>query len=424
MKATILFFLLIASAAAQSQNEITLGNISMTPPRGWTVARNGPIVNISAPTRPASNMVMLVFSANPTASPRSDVQAQWPDVLSRANARDANASPLQISEGTTKSGLSFAQAGRAVFSAAAPGYMHLLAIRADDQTLFITALADSAAVFESYRRNIFEPFADSVQVRVTRTAAPAPPPSPSANRPAPQSASGPRSPVVGMYGGFANVNTDVVTGVLHPAIGTVHLYFFEDGSVYRGYANRGYDRLDVAALRQKSAEAFGTYTFSGNTIQVRYGQFTFQYARDDKGALNCISGGCIFGPSFTHLPSGTGMTFDGTYSRAGLIQDPADGPGPPRITFTKAGQFTDVGMVKVLASVNYFEVLLTPDQGSPWTRNVRPGSGTYSTANNSLYLNYSDGRRMQMGFYVMPKDEGSARPAYLNIKDSGIDLQP
>lgn len=37
--------------------------------------------------------------------------------------------------------------------------------------------------------------------------------------------------------------------------------------------------------------------------------------------------------------------------------------------------------------------------------NTAPGRGTYSIANYTLHLNYSDGRKIPLSFFIFPEDD-------------------
>jgi hypothetical protein len=159
-------------------------------------------------------------------------------------------------------------------------------------------------------------------------------------------------------------------------------YFLPDGSVYIDIPEKGYNNFNAQDIKGKSPELFGNYTASGNNLQVKMnGEVNgLNYITRPDGALQSSTN---TGLVYKKIEQLNNYRFEGTYNKK---QEST----AINIQFSKDGRFTDNGLI---------QSVFPGGNG-----NYAPGSGTYSIFQNTLSLQYNDGRSLQTCMYMMPED--------------------
>ena len=157
-----------------------------------------------------------------------------------------------------------------------------------------------------------------------------------------------------------------------------YLAFFPDGNVIRYLPEQGLDHFNFAHAVKTSREYCGRYDAQPGKIQITWG--------DNNGEVASRSGNSfkIAGDSYFPAPNVDSVKLAGTYRREGADL------ARYYIKFSSDGHFAENGMLPLVA------------YDKP---NNQPGQGTYSIENYTLHLNYADGRKISLSFFVFPEDE-------------------
>ena len=172
-----------------------------------------------------------------------------------------------------------------------------------------------------------------------------------------------------------------------------YLVFFPDGNAIRNLPFEGLEHFDFAAAVKTSREYCGRYRLNGDTVTITWGD------RSEETGLRSASGLKIRGDSYFPVSKSDGLTLDGIYRREGADL------ARYGIRFTTAGRFEENGMLPLIAYA------LTTDKQI----NQAPGSGTYRIGNNTLTLQYADGRTIALSFFVWPAEPGP-RPQAIHVE--------
>lgn len=172
-----------------------------------------------------------------------------------------------------------------------------------------------------------------------------------------------------------------------------HIVFLTGGKLYRGLPPEGLLYFDPAVAQKAHPDRYGTYQFKNNEIHFLLGtnQTPYVITRNGERLNNPPSLGK---GSFRRVPNCDGLKLEGNYRR---------NESEPPITFTANGQFSDGGIFR------YFGSLERPD-GTMYHDNGTGGAGTYSIAQNTLELKYTDGRILRILIQVFPENL-SKKPA-------------
>jgi hypothetical protein len=170
--------------------------------------------------------------------------------------------------------------------------------------------------------------------------------------------------------------------------------FLPGGRVFARLPQGGLENFDYEAAIRKNPEARGTYTISANTIRVAWpsgGEKLFKRTPDGELWEDRTN--------YTPLPKASGLKLNGTYAVQWNEQS-----RQRVIRFTPDGHFAERGFLNMIN----------------WQpRDIDQGTGTYRITNNTLELSYTDGRVLQISFYVFPDDLKKAQPStiYINSFD-------
>ena len=159
------------------------------------------------------------------------------------------------------------------------------------------------------------------------------------------------------------------------------LYFLPDGTVYTDIPEKGFSGFDVQEQKAKTPQMFGTYSNTDGKIILRMNGETNSVTynlRPDR-TLQLMNNQGIVYKKIEPLNS---YRLEGAYIKKQESNNIT-------LTFTQDGLFTDNGLIQSITANN---------------QNNYPGSGNYSISKNSLFLNYSDGRTVQLCMYVIPED--------------------
>ncbi len=169
--------------------------------------------------------------------------------------------------------------------------------------------------------------------------------------------------------------------------------FFPDRSFTAQLPEGGLEGYDEAAVRQRAPVYWGQYEISGG-----HGTIVFPKERPaDKQrvwqvTLSADNRLAMDGLTYRYLDPCNGLRLQGVYQRV----DSRD--RVHTILFTRNGQFSDSGIGNVMPMRKMWNAKhqWVADDGLP-------GIGTYSISNNTLRLNYADGRVKQMFFFLDEK---------------------
>jgi hypothetical protein len=159
------------------------------------------------------------------------------------------------------------------------------------------------------------------------------------------------------------------------------LHFSPDGTVYTDIPEKGFFNLNMQQQKAQFPTLFGSFSTTNNTIAVRMNNQVPEatYTIDQYGSIKPAANPAQL---FRKIESLDNYQLEGTFINK---QSPAAGT----IVFNR-GSFTDNGLVKTVLSNG--------------NQNFSNGNGSYSSRQNSLLLQYMDGRQLQLCFYMMPED--------------------
>jgi hypothetical protein len=167
-----------------------------------------------------------------------------------------------------------------------------------------------------------------------------------------------------------------------------YLAFFPDGNVIRYLPEQGLKSFDFHAALRKLRNYCGRYRVNGSEVSVTWADNNTETATKSASTLR------ISGDSYFSVSSADGSKLDGTFRREDTDL------AKYAIRFTPDGRFTENGMLDLVAF------------SGPSTA---PGSGTYSLADNTLVMDYADGRHVALSFWVFQDDEAGQRPKAIHL---------
>lgn len=173
--------------------------------------------------------------------------------------------------------------------------------------------------------------------------------------------------------------------------------FLPGGRVYARLPDEGLENFDYEAAIREHPPAQGSYVIAGNMVRVTWpsgGGRVFKRTPDGELWEDRTN--------YSPLPRATGLKLSGTwavqwneYSRQRTIR------------FSSDGRFAEQGLLNMIN----------------WEpRDKVAGSGTYRISNNTLELRYSDGRVLQINFYVFPEELKKPQPSVIYI--NSFDFRP
>jgi len=172
------------------------------------------------------------------------------------------------------------------------------------------------------------------------------------------------------------------------------LYFSPDGTVFTDIPEKGFFNWNMQQYKSQFPSLFGSFNTINNTVSVRMNNETIatSYTHDQNNSIQSNTN-----------PSQVFKKIDAldNYQMEGSFINKQSGSNA-NIVFTRDGQFTDNGLIKTILKNN----------------NEAAGYGKYSSRQNSLLLQYSDGRQLQLCFYMMPEDfQTGGRPDKILINN-------
>ena len=212
----------------------------------------------------------------------------------------------------------------------------------------------------------------------------------------------------GSNNGVFYAGMQAATGGFEYANSKHFLYLSADNTFRWGYSQEGYYNYNSQVDKMKSPDFAGTYTKSGNNITLNfYSSRTMQFFQESNDNLNAGQ------YKFIRLPQLNGHTFEGTYIKADLIKELWPNGQQPRAMFHKNGRFEDQGLLgmgeTVDVSLPYQEWKQRTAELGMW------GNGSYTIVDNSLLLNYDDGRRKQLLIYIHDEDAKKTSPGLIVV---------
>jgi hypothetical protein len=161
------------------------------------------------------------------------------------------------------------------------------------------------------------------------------------------------------------------------------LYFLPDGNVFTDIPEKGFSNFNIQDQRAQFPELFGSFTSANNTISIKMNTqaSASTYSIEPDGSLRAYNN---TSQPFKKIEPLDYYQFEGTFIKK---QDGAT--GDKTIVFYRDGRFSDNGLIKTIL---------------PNGNEVSEGSGNYTSKQNSLSLQYSDGRQLELCFYMMPED--------------------
>ena len=173
--------------------------------------------------------------------------------------------------------------------------------------------------------------------------------------------------------------------------------FLPGGRVYARLPDPGLENFDYEAAIREHPPAQGSYVITGNTVRITWpsgGGRVFKRTPDGELWEDRTN--------YTPLPKATGLQLSGTWA----VQW-NELSSQHTISFTPDGQFREQGFLNMIN----------------WEpRGKDAGSGTYRISNNTLELHYTDGRVLQISFYVFPEELKKPQPSVIYI--NSFDFRP
>jgi hypothetical protein len=167
-----------------------------------------------------------------------------------------------------------------------------------------------------------------------------------------------------------------------------YFVFFPDGNVIRSLPEQGLDNFNFAKALRESRDYCGRYEVTGNQVAITWADNNVETATQAGTNLK------IAGDSYFKVSRSDGLRLQGVYRREGADL------AKYFIQFASDGHFAENGMLNLVA------------YRGPSTS---PGSGTYSIGNNTLTLNYADGRKVALSFFVFPVVAEGQQPTRIHV---------
>lgn len=167
-----------------------------------------------------------------------------------------------------------------------------------------------------------------------------------------------------------------------------YITFFPDGTVFWRFPAEGLRYFEAAAARGHHPNDWGTYQIKNGDIHIQRGPDRTNYVMTRQGErLN--NPPSLGKGTFRPVPPADNLRLEGRYRRVGNAQSPA-------VMFTRDGKFRDEGAFRYSS--------YTRLNGTNYSDDGAAGTGTYSIGQNTLELNYSDGRVKRFTFVTFPEN--------------------
>ena len=186
-----------------------------------------------------------------------------------------------------------------------------------------------------------------------------------------------------------------------------YLYLIPDNTFRYGYSQEGYFNYNTQSDRAKTPDFAGTWTKSGNSIRLNFYSSRAMELSVEGDNLNAGLYKLI------KFPQLNGVTFEGTYIKADMIRELWPNGQQPKATLHKNGRFEDKGLLgmgeNIDVSLPFQEFKQRTAEIGMW------GTGSYLIVDNSLLLNYDDGRKKQLLIYIFEEEVKKTSPALIVV---------
>jgi hypothetical protein len=190
-------------------------------------------------------------------------------------------------------------------------------------------------------------------------------------------------------------------------VGYKYVVFLADGRFSEGFPDQGLDQLDEDMEIRRNPVGWGAYEMSGEVGRITFLKTDPTEKEPIVWAMREISGGVeVHGDKYYPMDPCNGLTLQGTFRRADYKTLSAG--AQQGITFSRDGRFIDEGVLKAA-----FVMVRSPISGHYDFDDGAPGRGTYRIANNTLELNYSNGRTKRTSFLIDPGKSKTDVPQFL-----------
>src|SRR5687767_6430408 len=195
-----------------------------------------------------------------------------------------------------------------------------------------------------------------------------------------------------------------------------YLYLSPDYTFRYGYSKEGYYNYNTQSDRARIPDFAGTYTKSGSNINLNfYSGRTMQFLVNSN---NKDLDGSLY--KLIKFPQVNGLTVEGTYIKADLIRDLWPNGVQPKATLHKNGRFEDQGLMGIGETV---DISLPFQEWKERTANLgKWGTGRYTIVDNSLIINYDDGRIKQMLINIYEEEVKKISPGLIVVGGSPFTL--
>lgn len=204
-------------------------------------------------------------------------------------------------------------------------------------------------------------------------------------------ANGDEDPAAMLDGIYTGLSTGLhlsATGTIDRDVSVTYVTFYPDGKVYRRVPEGGLEGWDRAAAERDTPALWGTYR------PVAPGRWEIAWNESTRVGLVERDGQRLTYEDHAVFPVATceGLWLQGFYLLPGALESAY----PPNwIAFHSTGEFVDNGLIGDLAYQNI---------AMPNPRTIEGGQGKYRIGRNTLYLEYVDGRNVQVEFHALPED--------------------
>ena len=179
-------------------------------------------------------------------------------------------------------------------------------------------------------------------------------------------------------------------------VGYKYVVFFSDGRFKEGFPDQGLEKLDEDTEMRRDPVGWGTYAMEGEIGKVTFLKVDPHDRESIVWALREIAGGVeVHGDKYYPMDPCDGMKLQGTFRRSDYQTLSAG--AQQGIKFFPDGRFVDEGVLKAA-----FVMVRNPVSGNYDFDDGAPGNGTYHVGNNTLELNYSNGRTKRTSFMIDP----------------------
>jgi hypothetical protein len=403
MKKIFLQLLLIVSSVAVAQPKKSFQLIRYSVPENWIANEMDNVKQyiFSDSVHNKYCMITIYPAASAKPIPEQDFQDEWQTRVLSFSSSHGNP---KAEKANAKGGFDFVQGGNDVIMKNGGGqlYVLLMVLRIGNQRQSISFASASEKMMEEYIPQL-QNFMISLEKNTEAITS-------DSNRgltvPKNNSSMANSSTIKSNNGTFY-YGIEAATQGFNYGNSKRYLYLNPDGTFRWGFTQEGYFNYSSADDKIKSPSFTGTYKIIAGKIQLNfYSSQKMEFRIDANHNLQSSY-------QLMKFPSLNGYSFEGTYIKPDILPDLWPDGRQPKARFHKNGRFEDEGLVSLGMIV---DVSLSPDEYSKQSaNNRRPGNGTYRIMDNSLLLNYDDGRNMQMLIYIFDKDVKKSSPDLIGL---------